>query len=80
MNDDEAGRKYAGQYENQLDPFAKFSKSEKQRKYASLSPIDKFSLNMGQFILGNKVSSRHCRFLSIFYNSRWQGPLYLSTR
>jgi homeobox protein cut-like len=62
MNDDEAGRKYAGQYENQLDPFAKFSKSEKQRKYASLSPIDKFSLNMGQFILGNKVSSRHCRF------------------
>jgi len=76
INDDEAGRKYAGQYENQLDPFAKFSKSEKQRKYASLSPIDKFSLNMGQFILGNKMARTfvfiytiviHCLLYLILY-------------
>ncbi|CBY10338.1 unnamed protein product [Oikopleura dioica] len=76
FNDDEAGRKYAGQYENQLDPFAKFSKSEKQRKYASLSPIDKFSLNMGQFILGNKMARTfvfiytiviHCLLYLILY-------------
>lgn len=56
VNDDEAGRKYAGQYEEQLDPFAKFSKSERHRKYTSLSPHDKITLNMGRFILGNKVA------------------------
>ena len=49
--DDEAGRKYASQYEDQLDPFMKFSRNEKLRKYTSLSAHDKITLNMGKFIL-----------------------------
>ena len=49
--DDEAGRKYASQYEDQLDPFMNFSRNEKLRKYTSLSAHDKITLNMGKFIL-----------------------------
>lgn len=74
--DDEAGKKYASQYEgmcriflksrsrifiklkhlfitfkDQLDPFMKFSRNEKLRKYTNLSAHDKITLNMGKFIL-----------------------------
>lgn len=76
FNDDEAGRKYANQYEEQLDPFSKFSRSERQRKYTSLSAHDKITLNMGRFILGNKVARTfvfiytiliHCLLYLILY-------------
>merc|ERR1712131_27776 len=60
--DDEAGKKYASQYEDQLDPFMKFSRNEKLRKYTNLSAHDKITLNMGKFILSNKVA-RTCIFV-----------------
>merc|ERR1711892_665695 len=60
--DDEAGRKYASQYEDQLDPFMKFSRNEKLRKYTNLSAHDKITLNMGKFILSNKIA-RTCIFV-----------------
>merc|ERR1712062_604320 len=60
-NDDEAGKKYASQYEDQLDPFMKFSRNERPRKYTNLSAHDKITLNMGKFILSNKIA-RTCIF------------------
>ena len=36
---------------DQLDPFMKFSRNEKLRKYTNLSAHDKITLNMGKFIL-----------------------------
>lgn len=60
--DDEAGKKYASQYEDQLDPFMKFSRNEKLRKYTNLSAHDKITLNMGKFILSNKIA-RTCIFV-----------------
>merc|ERR1712131_540539 len=41
--DNEAGKKYASQYEDQLDPFMKFSRNEKLRKYTNLSAHDKIA-------------------------------------
>ena len=38
-------------HKDQLDPFMKFSRNEKLRKYTNLSAHDKITLNMGKFIL-----------------------------
>ncbi|MGH0134330.1 UNVERIFIED_CONTAM: hypothetical protein FKN15_051732 [Acipenser sinensis] len=55
--------RYSSQYEERLDPFASFSKRERQRRYLSLSPWDKATLSMGRVILSNKVA----RTIAFFY-------------
>ena len=40
----------------------KFSRNEKLRKYTNLSAHDKITLNMGKFILSNKIA-RTCIFV-----------------
>ncbi|XP_031558255.1 protein CASP-like [Actinia tenebrosa] len=62
--DDEAAfSRYSSQYEQRLDPFAAFSQREKQQRYMGLSPHEKVTLNMGRFLLGNKMA----RTISFFY-------------
>ena len=51
-----AESRYSSQYEEGLDPFSSFSRKEKIRKYASLSPFEKITLSLGRFILGNKTA------------------------
>jgi len=48
--------KYTSEYENRMDPFAKFNYREKQKRYSNLKFHDKFTLNFGRFILSNKTS------------------------
>ena len=48
--------RYSGQYEESLDPFASFSRTEKLRRYSALSPFEKITLSLGRFILGNKTA------------------------
>ncbi|XP_034404274.1 cut-like homeobox 1b isoform X3 [Cyclopterus lumpus] len=44
---DDTVMRYSSQYEERLDPFASFSKRERQRRYLSLSPWDKATLSLG---------------------------------
>merc|ERR1712151_468794 len=71
--DELASRKYAGEYEQQLDPFAKFSQRERARKYMNLSPHDKVTLSMGRIILGSKTA----RTIAFFYTILIHCLLYL---
>lgn len=71
--DEMASRKYAGEYEKQLDPFAKFSQRERARKYMNLSPHDKVTLSMGRIILGSKTA----RTIAFFYTILIHCLLYL---
>uniref|UniRef100_A0A3Q1EB79 Protein CASP n=1 Tax=Acanthochromis polyacanthus TaxID=80966 RepID=A0A3Q1EB79_9TELE len=43
---DDTVMRYSSQYEERLDPFASFSKRERQRRYLSLSPWDKATLSL----------------------------------
>uniref|UniRef100_A0A8D3APH9 Protein CASP n=1 Tax=Scophthalmus maximus TaxID=52904 RepID=A0A8D3APH9_SCOMX len=43
---DDTVMRYSSQYEERLDPFASFSKKERQRRYLSLSPWDKATLSL----------------------------------
>ena len=70
------GRKYAGQYEEQLDPFAKFSQRERARKYMNLSPHDKVTLSMGRIILGSKTARTIAFFYTIFIHCLLYMVLY----
>ncbi|XP_071512352.1 protein CASP isoform X2 [Panulirus ornatus] len=54
--DTAAESRYSSQYEEALDPFSSFSRKEKQRRYAALSPFEKVTLSMGHFILSNKTA------------------------
>ncbi|CAL4095187.1 unnamed protein product [Meganyctiphanes norvegica] len=63
--DSPAESRYSSQYEETLDPFSSFSRKEKLRKYASLSPVEKMMLSTGQFILGNKTA----RTVTFFYTA-----------
>uniref|UniRef100_A0A8C2ZX73 Protein CASP n=1 Tax=Cyclopterus lumpus TaxID=8103 RepID=A0A8C2ZX73_CYCLU len=47
---DDTVMRYSSQYEERLDPFASFSKRERQRRYLSLSPWDKATLSLGRVI------------------------------
>eukprot|EP00794_Sanderia_malayensis_P014305 gene14305-15793_t len=60
---DDSVSKYSSHYEERIDPFTAFSRKEKQRKYAGLSAPEKVTLNMGRFILSNKVA----RTIVFFY-------------
>ncbi|XP_028400316.1 protein CASP-like [Dendronephthya gigantea] len=64
--DENAVNKYSSQYEARLDPFAAFNKNEKQQRYLGLSAHDKVTLNMGKFILSNKIARAVAFFYTIF--------------
>ncbi|XP_022257639.1 homeobox protein cut-like isoform X2 [Limulus polyphemus] len=55
-SEDEMESRYSVQYEEKLDPFSRFSKQEKQRKYMNLSPFEKITLSMGRTILSNRIA------------------------
>ena len=54
-DDDLLGR-YTSEYERSMDPFTKFNYQEKQKRYTDLKLHDKFTLNLGRFILYSKTS------------------------
>uniref|UniRef100_A0A2P2I5R5 Protein CASP n=1 Tax=Hirondellea gigas TaxID=1518452 RepID=A0A2P2I5R5_9CRUS len=71
-----AEARYVGQYEESLDPFASFSRKEKQRRYSALSPFEKMTLALGRFILSNKTARTvtfiyttilHCLIFLVLY-------------
>ncbi|XP_058854279.1 protein CASP-like isoform X6 [Acipenser ruthenus] len=77
---DDTVMRYSSQYEERLDPFASFSKRERQRRYLSLSPWDKATLSMGRVILSNKVARTiaffytillHCLVFLVLYKTAW---------
>ncbi|KAG7215596.1 hypothetical protein INR49_022122 [Caranx melampygus] len=63
---DDTVMRYSSQYEERLDPFASFSKKERQRRYLSLSPWDKATLSLGRVILSNKVARTIAFFYTLF--------------
>ncbi|XP_072557157.1 cut-like homeobox 1b isoform X3 [Paramormyrops kingsleyae] len=77
---DDTVMRYSSQYEERLDPFASFSKRERQRRYLSLSPWDKATLSMGRLILSNKMARTiaffytiflHCLVFLVLYKTAW---------
>ncbi|XP_023260776.1 protein CASP isoform X5 [Seriola lalandi dorsalis] len=77
---DDTVMRYSSQYEERLDPFASFSKRERQRRYLSLSPWDKATLSLGRVILSNKVARTvaffytlflHCLVFLVLYKTAW---------
>ncbi|XP_067220996.1 cut-like homeobox 1b isoform X1 [Chanodichthys erythropterus] len=77
---DDTVMRYSSQYEERLDPFASFSKKERQRRYQSLSPWDKATLSLGRVILSNKTARTvaffytlllHCLVFLVLYKAAW---------
>ncbi|XP_059389645.1 cut-like homeobox 1b isoform X1 [Carassius carassius] len=77
---DDTVMRYSSQYEERLDPFASFSKKERQRRYQSLSPWDKATLSLGRVILSNKTARTvaffytlmlHCLVFLVLYKVAW---------
>ncbi|XP_067864007.1 protein CASP-like isoform X1 [Heptranchias perlo] len=77
---DDTELRYSSQYEERLDPFASFSRKERQRRYLSLSPWDKATLSMGRVILSNKLARTiaffytvllHCMVFLVLYKVAW---------
>ncbi|KAJ7375021.1 intra-Golgi vesicle-mediated transport [Desmophyllum pertusum] len=63
-DDEGAVSRYSSQYEQRLDPFSAFNQREKQQRYMGLSPHEKVTLNLGRFIMSNKVA----RTIAFFYS------------
>uniref|UniRef100_A0A672F795 Protein CASP n=1 Tax=Salarias fasciatus TaxID=181472 RepID=A0A672F795_SALFA len=77
---DDTVMRYSSQYEERLDPFASFSRKERQRRYLSLSPWDKATLSLGRGILSNKTARTiaffytlflHCLVFLVLYKTAW---------
>uniref|UniRef100_A0A671VFD9 Protein CASP n=1 Tax=Sparus aurata TaxID=8175 RepID=A0A671VFD9_SPAAU len=77
---DDTVMRYSSQYEERLDPFASFSRKERQRRYLSLSPWDKATLSLGRGILSNKMARTiaffytlflHCLVFLVLYKTAW---------
>ncbi|KAG2546479.1 hypothetical protein PVAP13_9KG036165 [Panicum virgatum] len=49
--------KYKKMYEDDINPFAAFSKKEKDQRYKELGLRDKITLSSGRFLLGNKYDT-----------------------
>nr|GLL35831.1 protein CASP-like isoform X3 [Ipomoea trifida] len=49
--------KYKKMYEDDINPFAAFSKKERDQRYKELGLRDKITLSSGRFLLGNKLQS-----------------------
>ena len=64
--EDQTSRQYSHQYEANLDPFASFSRREKQRKYLNLSAHEKVTLQMTRMILNSKVGRTVFFFYALF--------------
>ncbi|KMZ66012.1 putative Protein CASP [Zostera marina] len=57
--------KYKKIYEDDINPFAAFSKKEKDQRYKELGIRDKITLSSGRFLLGNKYARTFVFFYSI---------------
>ncbi|XP_067866133.1 protein CASP-like isoform X8 [Heterodontus francisci] len=77
---DDTELRYSSQYEERLDPFASFSRKERQRRYLSLSPWDKATLSLGRVILSSKLARTiaffytvllHCMVFLVLYKVAW---------
>lgn len=67
-HDERVLNKYTDAYESRLDPFSKFNYREKLKRYANLQLHDKFTLNLGRFILSNKMTRMlFCAYLLIIH-------------
>ncbi|EPS61658.1 hypothetical protein M569_13137, partial [Genlisea aurea] len=55
--------KYKKMYEDDINPFAAFSKKERDQRYRELGLRDKITLSGGRLVLGNK----HARTFVFFY-------------
>ncbi|XP_038687851.1 protein CASP-like [Tripterygium wilfordii] len=57
--------KYKKIYEDDINPFAAFSKKERDLRYKELGFRDKITLNSGRFLLGNKYARTFAFFYTI---------------
>ncbi|XP_072971916.1 protein CASP [Typha angustifolia] len=57
--------KYKKMYEDDINPFAAFSKKERDQRYKELGLRDKITLSSGRFLLGNKYARTFIFFYSI---------------
>ncbi|XP_068658777.1 protein CASP-like [Aristolochia californica] len=57
--------KYKKIYEDDINPFAAFSKKERDQRYRELGFRDKITLSSGRFLLGNKYARTFIFFYSI---------------
>ncbi|CAL5372085.1 unnamed protein product [Camellia sinensis] len=57
--------KYKKIYEDDINPFAAFSKKEKDQRYKELGLRDKITLSSGRFLLGNKYARTFVFFYTI---------------
>lgn len=57
--------KYRKIYEDDINPFAAFSKKERDQRYRELGIRDKITLTSGRFLLGNKYARTFIFFYSI---------------
>ncbi|KAG9140503.1 hypothetical protein Leryth_024830 [Lithospermum erythrorhizon] len=66
--------KYKKMYEDDINPFAAFSKKERDQRYKDLGLRDKITLSSGRFVMGNKYAfqiwrscSEYARTFAFFY-------------
>ncbi|XP_047337711.1 protein CASP [Impatiens glandulifera] len=57
--------KYRKIYEDDINPFAAFSKKERDQRYKELGLRDKITLSSGRFLLGNKYARTFAFFYTI---------------
>ncbi|KAG5522610.1 hypothetical protein RHGRI_034684 [Rhododendron griersonianum] len=57
--------KYKKIYEDDINPFAAFSKKERDQRYKELGLRDKITLSSGRFVLGNKYARTFAFFYTI---------------
>lgn len=57
--------KYKKMYEDDINPFAAFSKKERDQRYKELGLRDKITLSSGRFLLGNKYARTFVFFYTI---------------
>lgn len=57
--------KYKKMYEEDINPFAAFSKKERDQRYKELGLRDKITLTSGRFLLGNKYARTFAFFYTI---------------
>ena len=62
-NDEVVLNRYTNEYEQKLDPFSKFTSTERQKRIQNLKLHDKFTLSFGRFILSSKTA----RFIFFLY-------------
>ncbi|XP_031105828.1 protein CASP-like [Ipomoea triloba] len=61
----EVESKYKKLYEDDINPFAAFSKKEREQRYKELGLREKITLSSGRFLLGNKYARSFAFFYTI---------------